>query len=378
MPRFKEGDRVRVKGTPHMEGHTVGVVKEVSDETPYAIRFDGTSADHKWYVDSELEPEGSGERDSKSKQEKKPMRMERGGQAVSAIASELWAISSPEHWLSTMAAIAQRSNLDPGAAEAARRLRAEEFSIMAGPSARRLEGARYAMVSQDGVAILPVFGPIFPRANLMTEVSGATSAGALLNDYRLALSNPDVGAIMLLMDTPGGAVSGINAVHDAIAPGRKQKPTKAYVTGTAASAGYWIASAVGPGNIVMDRTSIVGSIGVVAAIPKQVEPGADGVMAVEIVSANAPNKRPDPTTEEGADTIRATLNAIETQFIADVAKGRGVSVEKVKSDFGKGGVLVGQDAVSAGMADKIMSYDAAFNELAAMVRNKRRADALRK
>ncbi|MCW2243586.1 S49 family peptidase [Azospirillum canadense] len=293
-----------------------------------------------------------------------------------ALTAEPWAIQAD--WLHRLAAFAQRGGLNKEAAEAARLLREQELAMVAGSTARRLEGARYAMVSQDGVAVLPVFGPIFPRANLMTEMSGASSAGALLNDYRLALSNADIGAVMLLMDTPGGAVSGINALHDAIAAGRKQKPTMTYVTGTAASAGYWIAAAVGPGNIAMERTGVVGSIGVVAAIPKQVEPGSDGVVAVEIVSANAPNKRPDPTTAEGADTIRATLNAIETQFIADVAKGRGVPVETVKADFGQGGVMVGKDAVTAGMADKIMSYDAAFAELATMVRNKRRADALRK
>lgn len=293
-----------------------------------------------------------------------------------ALTAEPWAIQID--WLHRLAALAQRSNPDKEAAEAARLLREQELALAAGPSARRLEGARYTMVTQDGIAVMPVFGPIFPRANLMAEMSGATSAATLLADHKTALGSPDVGGIMLLMDTPGGAVSGISALRDSIAAGAKQKPTVAYVTGAAASAGYWIATATGPNNLAMDRTAMVGSIGVVAAIPKQVEPGSDGSMTVEIVSANAPNKRPDPASEEGADTIRAYLNAIEGQFIADVAKGRGVSADKVKSDFGQGGILVGQDAVAVGMADRVASYDAVFKDLSSVVRNKKRAEALRK
>lgn len=55
--RFKVGDRVRVSGKPHMGmKHTVGTVREVSDEVPYAVEFDGMDEVHKWYVDDELEP----------------------------------------------------------------------------------------------------------------------------------------------------------------------------------------------------------------------------------------------------------------------------------------------------------------------------------
>lgn len=52
---FKKGDRVKVKGDPHMKGQDVGTIEIVSSETPYAIKFDGMDEIHKWYVDSELE-----------------------------------------------------------------------------------------------------------------------------------------------------------------------------------------------------------------------------------------------------------------------------------------------------------------------------------
>ena len=67
----------------------------------------------------------------------------------------------------------------------------------------------------DGIAVVPIFGPIFPRANMMTEMSGATSADMLKRDISLSLANPSVHAIMMLVDSPGGAVSGVSAVADA-------------------------------------------------------------------------------------------------------------------------------------------------------------------
>ena len=54
---------------------------------------------------------------------------------------------------------------------------------MAGPGAQRLAGTSRAFLV-DGVAILPITGPIFPRANMMTEYSGATSINTLTDDYR--------------------------------------------------------------------------------------------------------------------------------------------------------------------------------------------------
>lgn len=292
--------------------------------------------------------------------------------ALRALTAEPWAIVPSS--LVLIAAIAQRNHAAPEIA-AAGEWQKRDFEVMAGPGAQRLAGAQRAYVV-DGVAVLPVTGPIFPRANMMTEMSGATSISMLQNDYRVALANPDVGAILLLVDSPGGAVSGINSFADTVAAGAKQKRTVAHVTGTAASAAYWIASAAS--EITAERTGIVGSIGVVVGMAKQVEPDRDGYLDIEIVSSNATNKRPDPTAEDGLAEIRGTLDAIERQFIADVARGRKVSVDKVIADFGTGGVKVGSEARSAGMVDKVQGLDVTMAALRREVANQRRVQSLRK
>mgnify|MGYP000932212347 CR=1 FL=1 len=268
--------------------------------------------------------------------------------------AEPWAIEPAA--LRLIAALAQR-NHEASSVKERRDWTKYNFALRAGPGATKLPGAVRAVL-QDGVAILPVIGPIFPRANLFTEISGATPVSALMNDYRAAYRSSDVGAIMLLIDSPGGAVSGISAFVDLLFAGAKTKRTVAHVEGSAASAAYWIASATS--EVTAERTGIVGSIGVVAAIPKQVQADSDGFIDVEIVSSNAPNKRPDPTSDGGASEIRATLDAIEQQFIADVARGRGTTPKKVAAEFGQGGVKIGVAAKAAGMVDKVTNFELAF------------------
>lgn len=291
--------------------------------------------------------------------------------AFHALTAEPWAIEPS--WLPLMAKLALREDT-AGSPHADQHWQVRDYQMMAGPQAQRLPNGHRVFAS-DGVAVIPIAGPIFPRANLMTEMSGATSVTMLQHDYRLALESDEVGAIMLLMDTPGGAVSGINSFADTVAAGAQRKLTVAYVAGTAASAGYWIACAAA--EIHAERTAIVGSIGVVSAVPKQVEPDGAGEMWFEIVSTNAPEKRPDPESDEGRASIVATLDAIEALFIADVARGRKVGADVVKSEFGRGGVKVGAKAVSAGMIDKIQSQEATMAYLRRHASQQRRLAALK-
>jgi ClpP class serine protease len=77
----------------------------------------------------------------------------------------------------------------------------------------KLDNARTVAV-RNGVAIVPVTGPIFRYANMFTEISGATSTKILATDIRQALDNPAVKAIVLNIDSPGGVASGINELAD--------------------------------------------------------------------------------------------------------------------------------------------------------------------
>ncbi|MBR2689175.1 MAG: S49 family peptidase [Aquamicrobium sp.] len=291
---------------------------------------------------------------------------------LKAITAEPWAIY-PDY-LHRIAAIAQR-NLDAPEVRDAGEWQKRDYDMLAGPGAQRLAGAHRAMVS-GGVAVIPVMGPIFPRANMMTEYSGATSITMLQNDHQAALASQEVGAIMLLIDSPGGVWAGVDAFATQVAAGAKKKQTMSFISGLGASAAYWIA--VSGTEVVADRTALVGSIGVAIATERQVEPDSDGYLQLDIASSNAPAKRPDLGTEDGMNEIKATLDGLEAIFIGHVAASRNVSVDKVKSDFGRGGIKVSGDAKASGMIDRVQSYDAALQGLRRAVANQRRLDELKR
>lgn len=208
---------------------------------------------------------------------------------------------------------------------------------------------------RDGMALIPVTGPIFRYANLFTQISGGTSVDVLAVDFRAAHDNDDIRAIVLEIDSPGGQVSGISEFAEQVRAA--SKPVVAYISDLAGSAAYWIASAAG--RIVIRDTASAGSVGVVATLRK----GKQDNM-IEIVSSQSPKKRPDIETEAGRAELQKVVDAIAQVFVDHVAAYRGVKGEHVLDHFGQGGVLVGADAVRAGMADEMGSLEKVITGLA--------------
>ena len=219
----------------------------------------------------------------------------------------------------------------------------------------------YTSTIRDGIAVIPVHGIITARTDLFTFLMGGTGLDILARDIQTALDDDDVKGIMLDFDSPGGVAVGPSEMAAIIHNATLWKPVWAYVGRSCCSAAYWLASATD--RIVVEKTAMLGSIGVVSSIPVQESADADGYKQIEVVSTNAKNKRPDPRTPEGLDTIRSELDALESEFIDAVANYRSVSVETVKSDFGQGGVLIGDAAINAGMADSMGTYESTLYEL---------------
>lgn len=225
----------------------------------------------------------------------------------------------------------------------------------------RLEGTR-AVTMRDGVAVLAVRGPIFRHANLFTAISGATSLALLAQDFAAAVDSRDARAILLELDSPGGETAGISEFAAQVRAATAIKPVVAYVDHLGASAAYWIAAAAS--SVAVSSTAVVGSIGVVSTHRDTRERDTrDGVRTIEIVSSQSPFKRVDPGTDDGRSRVQALVDRLASEFVGDVAAFRGVTAATVLADFGGGGLLVGADAVAAGMADRVSGFEA---ELAAL------------
>lgn len=224
---------------------------------------------------------------------------------------------------------------------------------------RQLDNTRTVTV-RDGVAVIPVTGPVFRYANLFTEVSGATSTEVLATDIQAALDDPDVSSLVLNFDSPGGEATGINELSELIFNARGRKPLKAYVGGMAASAAYWMASAAD--EVIADDTAQLGSVGVVLSLRKRED--RPGEKSYEIVSSNAPNKRPDVETEAGRGQLQARVDELAAVFLDKVARNRRIPRDQVNDRFRRGGIATGAIAVEHGMADRLGSLESLIAELA--------------
>lgn len=261
-----------------------------------------------------------------------------------------------------MRAIASQVELDP--TELAQALHGPQALVLR-DGQRRDDSTRMTM--RDGVAIIPIDGPIFRYANMFVDVSGGVSTASITRDFASALSDPLCSAILLRLASPGGEAEGIAELADIIYAARGRKPLGAYAEGMAASAAYWLASATDV--IGADSTAMLGSIGALMTVP---DPTAFKRTSLDFVSKQSPKKRPDPTTEAGKAEIQRLADDLGGVFVAMVARNRGVSVERVLADFGQGGLLVGQMAVDAGLADYLTSEEAMIADLAARARGEHR------
>jgi len=201
------------------------------------------------------------------------------------------------------------------------------------------------LVSVGSTAQIKIEGILTKNVDYYAKYFGGgnTTYRSIIEQVAIAENDPNITAIDFMIDSPGGEVNGIEEAATAIR--NATKPTRAVVVGMAASGGYWLASQAGT-IIALNKLSAVGSIGV--AISFFVSD-----FIVDITSTNAPNKRPDVSTEEGKAQVQEWLDMIHEIFAGAVADGRGVSVKKVNTDFGRGGMLLAGQAQEVGMIDSI-------------------------
>ncbi len=228
-------------------------------------------------------------------------------------------------------------------------------------------GERFAIYR--GVAVMPVRGILTP-ANAMFEqyLGWATYEGIVATCDELA-GSPDVGAVIVEFDSPGGMTRALASAAEALAALAKVKPVYGLINPLAASAAYWLASQCS--DITLIAGAEVGAIGTMVEGCDHVQPGFDGDQWQILTSSQARAKRPALTTEAGQSFWLRQLDAVEGEFHAAVAAGRGIALGdlaarlSVSDNPADGGALFGgADAIARGMADRQATragfYEAVF------------------
>jgi signal peptide peptidase SppA len=219
---------------------------------------------------------------------------------------------------------------------------------------------------RDGVAVIPVDGVISPKMNLFTRISGGTSTQMLSSDFAQALEDSAVHSIVLLVDSPGGAVAGIQQlagqIFDARGAGKK---IVTLADGGMMSAAYWIGAAASS-LYMADQTTMVGSIGVVTQhvdVSKAEEQA--GVKTTEIYAGKYKRiaSEYEPLSADGRAELQAMVDDIYTVFVNDVARFRGVTADAVLKDMADGRIFIGQKALDAKLVDGVSTLGALIAKL---------------
>jgi protease-4 len=166
-------------------------------------------------------------------------------------------------------------------------------------------------------------------------------------------TDPAVRGVLLHLDTPGGAVSGGEGIHDAVAELAAAKPVVAVMDGTAASAGYMIA--VAAPHIVARESTLTGSIGVILETGDiSGLLGKLGITSDPLVSGPLKGQPSftEPLSAPGREYLQGLVMDLYGQFVDIVAQGRHMDAAKVKQ-LADGRAYTGRQALALGLVDEI-------------------------
>lgn len=234
------------------------------------------------------------------------------------------------------------------------------------PDLRTAQGFVSLPVDQGvAVAVLPVYGALLKRGTGDPELDrwfGITSTERLVRDFAALVADDTVGAIVLQIDSPGGEARGIFDLAAQIYAARGRKPIYAVADEWAYSAGYLLASAAD--RVVLPRTGGVGSIGVV--LVRLDATGFDSQLGLRyhVLTSGARKADGNPhvaaTTEELAG-LQREVDRIAGMFIDAVATYRGLEPDAVRAL--EAATFHGEDAVTAGLADEVQTFEDTVLEL---------------
>lgn len=261
---------------------------------------------------------------------------------LAAVYGTPWAIT--DAWLETIAGIVEERS----------RASIEDFKAAMKDD---VEPDKSPLTWEGKIAIVPVTGPIFPRANLMTMLSGATSSASVAAMLDEAEAKEAEGLI-LHVDSPGGAISGGFEVANQIAA--MSIPTVAMVEGTAASLAYLWASQCDM--VCISQASVVGSVSVVMRMASDDRAQRNEGRDITTIKSGNLKQAGDPSTLAFAGQYQSLLGQLNTYHDMFVAA---VGTARPKMDMAKvatGDIWIGQKAVAAGLADRICTLADVLND----------------
>lgn len=258
---------------------------------------------------------------------------------------------------------------------------AAKYSLRNDPQAALLEGLRAGLFDGDGgdgakprkpyemaggIAVLRLSGPLQKDPSWLMRYFGGTSTRAFIAMLALAEGDPDVGAICVVADSPGGDIDGTADAAEAVY-GVRQRGKKSIVgavDGCCCSAAYWIASQCS--KVFGGQTSVLGSIGTRwSMIDTSAAYELLGLKKVEVTSGTYKAAGADglAITDEDVAYFQGIVTDMQARFSAGVVRGRKLSTDAVKALAADAKIYVGKNAQDVGLIDEVASVPDVIRQL---------------
>ncbi len=197
------------------------------------------------------------------------------------------------------------------------------------------------LIPRPGIGLITISGTIFAQ-------SYADDLSEMLNYAR---DESRIKAVVLKIDSPGGAVGVIEQVYlDLIRLGQR-KPVVASIGAVAASGGYYLA--VASNSIYAEPTSLVGSIGVISGLP-----------GPEDLDEDTLTSGPFKATGSSRRKHFGTLETVRQQFVATVMSHRGERLKLSETELSRAEIYTGVEGLSHGLIDDIGTSTVALEKAA--------------
>lgn len=237
-------------------------------------------------------------------------------------------------------------------------------SLVAGVAvtARKTAGEGPAGYGRRGgaVGIISISGVIVCGRDRSGLFGGQTGSETVIEWLRAAARDPEIKAVVLRLNSPGGTASGAQEIAAEVDRLRGTgKKVVASMGDVAASGAYWIASRAD--RIVANPGTLTGSIGVIMqtqdlrGLYEKIGVGTETFKSGPHKDMGSPARG---VTDEEKKIFQSMVDDIYEQFLAAVAEGRKMDVAALRS-LADGRVFTGRQAFRAGLVDELGNYRAA-------------------
>ncbi len=215
--------------------------------------------------------------------------------------------------------------------------------------------------TDNGVAMIRIRGSMM---KFVSSLTNGTSSVLTRRALRQAARDPDVAGILLVIDSPGGTVSGTMDLATDVRDTAKQKPTFAFVDDLTASASYWVASQAT--KIYANApTALVGAIGTYMVLEDHSKRAEQLGIKVHVIKAGEHKGVGVPGTAVTDDQVahmQSIVNSANDQFLFGVRSGRRMGTRQLNT-VADGRIFAAKEAASMGLIDGVRSLDEVVLEL---------------